>query len=67
MPKRQNSLQQAIADQIAWIRRCGGDLAGYIANYGPRRDAMGEDGTAYARAVYSADLGELQRLKGTAR
>jgi len=50
-----------IADQETWIRECGGDLAGYIANYGSKDDPdhYGDGG----EAIYAADMAELERLK----
>lgn len=49
-----------VRNQLAWIRRCGGDLDGYIANYGSRSDPNHSgDG---AEAIYKADTDELAQM-----
>lgn len=43
-----------------WIIRCGGDLAGYIANYGSENDP---DRNGNGEAIYAADLGSLYKAE----
>jgi len=45
-----------VSEQIAWIEKCGGDLAGYLANYKTRTPEN-------VRDIYYADIGELRRLE----
>lgn len=53
-----------VAEQQRWIRDCGGDLAGYLDKYCRVHGRTEEN----ARAIYNADVAELQRreerLKG---
>lgn len=46
--------------QLVFMESCGGDLNGYLANYGAKSDPLhyGEGG----QEIYEADLEELQRL-----
>ncbi len=45
--------------QLKWIEQCGGDLAGYINNYHGKYGRTQEN----AKAIYDADVQELQRIK----
>lgn len=51
------SVERAIAEQRAWIERCGGSRAGYVAAYA-RVDVTRAD----ALAVYEADQDYLRLL-----
>lgn len=56
------SLREAIIQQRKWIERCGGDLAGYIANYGdPGIPPVDEDGN---RKVIEAKPGDVRLFSG---
>jgi hypothetical protein len=50
-----------VAQQKDWIARCGGDLEGYIANYGSVHDEQhsGDGG----EAIYAADIAYLRQLE----
>jgi len=54
-------LVSEIDQQKRWIERCGGDLAGYVANYGSRDDEKhsGDGG----EAIYAADAEHLVKLE----
>lgn len=58
---RAERIQEYIQQQEAWIQQCGGDLAGYIANYGSKNDPnhSGDGG----EAIYAADVAQLTRLR----
>lgn len=46
-------------NQNNWIKECGGDLNGYIANYHGKYNRSIESTTQ----IYNADMNELKRLK----
>lgn len=48
-----------IEEQEAWIQQCGGNVLGYIANYGAENDPNkhGDGG----RRIYVADMAELRK------
>lgn len=50
-----------VAQQKAWIDRCGGDLAGYVKTYGSKDDPKhsGDGG----EAIYAADTGALKKYE----
>lgn len=48
-----------LAEQRKWIEQCGGDLAGYIANYHGKHKRTVENATG----IYNADMGELERIQ----
>ena len=48
-----------LAEQVQWIARCGGDLAGYIDSYHGKYKRTVEDATA----IYQADIAELERIQ----
>ncbi len=54
-------LRRQIDEQRAWIRSCGGNLDGYVRNYGDpdQPHCYGNGGTA----IYRADHEELLRLE----
>lgn len=58
---RRAFLESQLAEQRKWIRKCGGDLLGYICHYGEADDPNkhGEGG----RAIYEADMAELHRIE----
>jgi hypothetical protein len=65
---RDKQLWTEIANQRAWIKKCGGDLAGYRSHYtsihvDPNHGEMGEN----ADAMYAADTAELERLLALAK
>lgn len=45
--------------QCAWIQACGGDLAGYIEKYHHKYGRTLDN----AKAIYDADMQELQRIE----
>jgi hypothetical protein len=66
-PRRQRAetrrafLERQVAEQRAWIQRCGGDLHGYITHYGDPglERCYGNGGTQ----IYQADKAELEKLE----
>ena len=59
MNKNKELWIKLLAEQRQWIEKCGGDLAGYIANYHGVHHRTVENATA----IYNADIGELQRIQ----
>jgi len=57
--KAKQLYQRLLKEQREWIEKCGGDLAGYIANYHGKYGRTVEN----AAAIYHADLGELHRIE----
>lgn len=54
--KRIDSLRQQVHEQRAWVEKCGGDLAGYIAHYGdPGIPPLDEDGNPKVISVKPGD------------
>jgi hypothetical protein len=51
--------QRALDEQRAWIDKCGGDSAGYVANYHGKHNRTVDD----ALAIYRADFATLQNLE----
>lgn len=49
-----------IEDQVQWIQKCGGSLAGYVARYGTATDPdrCGDGG----EAIYRADMNYFEEL-----
>lgn len=54
-------LEVRVAEQRRWMTECGGDINGYLKNYGSRTDPdhFGDGG----EAIYAADLSELRKLE----
>ena len=54
------TIQHEIAEQHAWMRQCGGDLAGYVTRYGTGlcADHYGDGG----ELIYAADVAALAVL-----
>lgn len=61
MPRK--TLKEWLIDQVAsqrkWIEKCGGDLAGYIANYHEKHGRTLEN----TEAIYRADTEALAHLE----
>ena len=64
--KKIEILNKRVADQRKWIESCGGDLLGYIANYGDPnipnakgQPMFGDGGTL----IYQADTQRLRILE----
>lgn len=57
--------EQLLAEQILWMQKCGGNLAGYVAHYGSESDPehYGNGG----EAIYNADYAEYERLLNRAQ
>lgn len=63
-----------VEEQKAWIVRCGGNLAGYVGNYGSKDDPKhsGDGGEAIYEAdtnalkTYEANLASAKRRAGVA-
>lgn len=58
--RRIASLRSQIAEQRRWMEQCGGNLAGYIMNYGSKDDA--EHSGNGGEAIYAADANALGQL-----
>lgn len=61
-------LRQQERDQRAWIERCGGDLAGYIAHYGDPGIPPMKDGKPQIITIPEKDhhlVRDLARVPGT--
>lgn len=66
---KQSAYEKALvrlSDQRKWIESCGGDLSGYIANYGDPgvpcangKPMFGDGGTL----IYAADVGRLRQIE----
>jgi hypothetical protein len=58
-------ISQHIAEQRAWIERCGGSLYGYIQHYGSKEQPAhyGDGG----EAIYAADTGHLAHLEALSK
>ncbi len=54
------NIHKEIAEQYNWIMQCGGDLSGYIHNYGSKNHLThcGDGG----EAIYEADKNSLFKL-----
>lgn len=54
-------LQHELTEQEAWVKKCGGNLLGYIQNYGSKDepDHSGDGG----EAIYAADMNHLNALR----
>jgi hypothetical protein len=66
MSASDDDLLAEIANQRAWIKKCGGDLAGYISHYDhfdPDHPVEGES----PHVIYTADTAELERLVALAK
>jgi hypothetical protein len=61
-PLANHVMRHDYLEQLRWMRKCGGDLAGYIRRYGSvKDDEYAGDG---GEAIFEADLKELNKLGG---
>lgn len=65
--RRRQQIEREVAAQRAWMDRCGGSRAGYIAGYGSRHDAehSGDGGEAIWDADYAHLASLLAMLEGS--
>ena len=49
--------RNAVAEQVAWMEKCGGNLAGYVEKYGSKDDP--EHSGNGGEAIYQADYNHL--------
>jgi len=59
------NIHNEITEQLKWINHCGGNLSGYIHNYGSKNDLThsGDGG----EAIYEADKNSLFKLMSEAK
>lgn len=61
MATKLKKAHDALIEQIQWMEKCGGTLAGYIAHYGSKDDPehSGDGG----EAIWAADFDEFLKLR----